>query len=83
MAEEVEIEWVRGQATHGLQFLAQGGGCEHGAGNRAETAGLAHGGSQSVTLRAGHWRLDQGEFAAEQSLQRHRGFSLSIEEQAA
>ena len=71
MAEEVEVERPLGQLAHRLQLLAQGGRREHGAGNRAEAAGLAHGGGQAMILRAGHRRLDQGQVSVEQGGERH------------
>jgi hypothetical protein len=73
VAEEVDVVRFAGARADGGQLAAQGVGAQHGAGQRAECAGVAHRDGHRAALHAGHRRLDEGKFGAQKLLQRgHR-----------
>ena len=58
MAEEVDVEGLGRLCLDGRQFIAHGIEREHGAGQRAQPAGVGDCDSQSAALNAGHGRLN-------------------------
>ncbi|BFN14677.1 hypothetical protein MspRI1_26880 [Marinobacter sp. RI1] len=63
MGEKIEVIGATlGGFIQCLKFCFQCIGAEHGAGQRAEAAGVGNCGCQAVILNAGHRGLDDGFF---------------------
>jgi len=71
VAEEIHVVGLGRPSPDSGQLVAHGFGAEHGAGQRAEAAGVGHRHRQSAALRAGHRRLDDRQLCAQKVLQAH------------